>query len=1359
MKNIFKIILVLFLSSGSLVYGQQTMMVNDYLVLEQNGVYYNILGNDTLEIISDVISLIFNSNTSANDKNAFDSLFNLQEMYKSPTGWINYKLHENSDIIMVLEDILNHPNIETANFNRYLPYSCSEPNEFAYEIDKPFMDSSWYQDPWWYGNPLYHYLEHQYFTYSTKSAGHRLMKVDSAWQITTGSPDIVIGIIDSGTNIDHEDIGIGDAPNDYHILWEHPNSPGVYGWNFVNNDSDISDVSGHGTMIASIACAKTNNQTGAFGVAGGWGKDKPGVSVMTLVTNNANGNIIEYTLSQALDYAVQNGARIVNMSFGGRGWYNAALDASINLAHNNYDCIMVAAAGHQKDVEPVTDGIIWPASHEHVLAVGISIFGYVDGGEEVSYESHAPHTYEGSELFLLAHGQAYYCSNNSYDSYIWRNCETQGTCLGTSGTAAYVSGIIGLILSANPDLSKEEVITILRNSADKIDPYGCDYDLNGHSINCGFGRINAFQAVLEAISSNYVEISTIEEWDYPKYQTENIAILAGGQLTIKSNLYMKEGTKIVVQRGAKLLIDGGVISATNAKNQWTGIEVWGNSNQPQLVEYQGFVKINNGGTIKHSELGIYTNRPDDNNPTLWMSGYTGGIVQGNKAKFINNKIDLQFFPYTYTSVSGFSDSYFLTLPDFAYFHFEDSESGLAAQMVNLDHIQGVGFSNCSFEQNVYKPTYPQSYPWKHYRSGIKSINSHVVVKGRCVGTTIPCDNWEYGTFKGLHRGIWAISNSPNTFVDIRNVRFDKNFRGLYLSGISDARITSNEFIINTPFEEDGGYGLYLNACNGYWVEDNEFLTGNTYQTGVGIIVNDSGDDPNEIYRNRFIKLEQGISAQGYNRDSKTNNGLQILCNDFMNTGADILVANPYEKKAWGIAAWQGDNTYMAGNLFHHHTAVDYNDINNEGEHITYFYPSNNTDWRVKPEEYTLNTVTLIPIPSGTPWDYAFGCPCQLAAGGGGQTEELKQRMAESTQQSDDLQESLGLMIDDGDTEELHWDVQMSTSPQAMQLYDELMGASPWLSDTVVSASISKEDVFIDAMLRDIMVANPHTAKSDKLMEELDQRWTPLPEYMKAQILQGKNMVSAREQTEALLARQKLNKTRAINSLARIWHDDADSLIWLWEGDNSLSSKYKLAFLHLELGQHAQGISILNNIPVQMNLSAGQQASHQQVAAVYDILASLSQEGKSILEADSLQILTLLDIEEEANGIAGVYARNVLLTLQMLAYDEPILLPDLMKSRAAAEAYRKLLETRPPKNLGVFPIPARDYIVVDYQLDAGTKGMIEFTDATGRLVHTLKVNGPINQQLIDTRGWKPGWYIATLKTQAKTLKSVKFIISD
>jgi hypothetical protein len=854
----------------------------------------------------------------------------------------------------------------------------------------------------------------------------------------------------------------------------------------------------------------------------------------------------------------------------------------------------------------------------------------------------------------------------------------------------------------------------------------------------------------------FYEITSPVRWDKPRSIPESIRIAQGGELLVSASIILKAGTEIIIKPGGKLVIDGGTIT-TACLDPWQGIEVQGNPHQEQLPAYQGIVKVINGGTISNAIAGIRAGRYE--NPT--ESGGSGnheltsGIVQVDGGLFLNNRIAIEFLSYSQSSVSYIRNSTF------------ENTSVMPASIeplyfVMLKGINIQDISNCQFIN--HRTWLDADDPSRG--SGIYTMNSKLYNK--CSSLITPCPPTEYypNTFTNLFRGISASNVGVFRTVSIISNAFENNYRSLYLSGVVNARVTSNEFIINTPFVENGGYGMYLDGCSGYWVEDNEFRHNGANATGIGLIVNNSGKDPNEIYRNRFIKLEQGISAQGNNKDPESNSGLQILCNDFVDTSADVLVPNPEENRGLGIAHHQGADSqnpqHMAGNLFHQHTGVDYNDINNEGDHITYYAPLNpepGDDERAIPQEYTINTVTVVRVPLENPWTYETGCPCQLESGGGGHEEEMKQQMAESDQQVNGLQESLGLLIDAGDSESLFWDVYMSSSPEAMQVYQELMTASPYLSDTVVSAAIVKEDVLIDAMLRDIMVANPHTAKSGKLMEKLEQRWTPLPKYMKAQIMQGKSLVSVRENMESKLARHQLDKAIAVNALARNWHNNTDSLVWLWSTDNSPASKYKLAFLYLELGQAEQGTTVLNNIPGQMNLSAVKQAEHQQITAVYDMLTSLSQEGKSILEADSLQIATLLEFEAGSTGLAGVYARNALLALQALAYDEPILLPDLMKSKTMAEDYRKLLETRPPKNLGVFPIPARDFLVAEYVLDTENKGVIEFTDASGRLVHTLTVSGPVNQQIVDTRNWKPGWYIATLKAQTKTLESVKFIISD
>jgi hypothetical protein len=266
-------------------------------------------------------------------------------------------------------------------------------------------------------------------------------------------------------------------------------------------------------------------------------------------------------------------------------------------------------------------------------------------------------------------------------------------------------------------------------------------------------------------------------------------------------------------------------------------------------------------------------------------------------------------------------------------------------------------------------------------------------------------------------------------------------------------------------------------------------------------------------------------------------GLQILCCEFEDCDADILVPRSSNLTQWGIAPSQGANSQnpedMAGNLFDIHSETpngDFDDINNEGAHFTYYYPLDSDDDDVRPVDYTQSTVTLFGIHFTPEWLYSTGCPPTQTGGGGGSESEMSESLMETRQMIDSTEQIYAMLVDGGNTESLYDEVYSSASPQTMQVYNELMGKSPYLSDTVVGAAIEKEDVIPGAMLRDIMVANPHTAKSDNLLQKVDSRFDPLPDYMKAQILAGRSLVSLKEEMESNLARYHLQKSRLINGL-------------------------------------------------------------------------------------------------------------------------------------------------------------------------------------------------------------------------------------
>lgn len=561
------------------------------------------------------------------------------------------------------------------------------------------------------------------------------------------------------------------------------------------------------------------------------------------------------------------------------------------------------------------------------------------------------------------------------------------------------------------------------------------------------------------------------------------------------------------------------------------------------------------------------------------------------------------------------------------------------------------------------------------------------------------------------------------------------------------------------------YGAYFDGCTGYTFHENQFISDyiqNDSKIALGLVINNSGPDNNLVYDNIFDNVFTSTLIQGENRNNGGSTGLVIKCNQFYNTLYDEVITFPglFSTAYTGIALHQGantlNNTDMAGNLFYYNAiSKDYDDLNNKANLFYYYYPTNTALTNLRPEDYTKNTVTRVGISISTPWTRENGCPAATNPGGG-ESESLLLQMNEAGQQIDSTQNILAMLIDSGDTESLQDEVETSTSSSSMQVYNELMNTSPYLSDTVVSTAIEKEDVLPNAMLRDVLVANPNTAKSDVLMSKLDSRWDPMPDYMKAQILQGRSIVSLREETEANLSAFKLKKSLAFYGLVNYYsaQTDLDSLALLFASDNTLSSKYRLAFLYLSKGEFEEGAAVLNAVPSQFELSAEDLTSHEAIVDYHDLLAAMPQ---GIFESDSTQLEQIHNIASDGTGEASVYARNLLLAMDQIAYSEPILLPDLYKSAEAVETYEKLLNTGQPPSLKVYPNPSKDYVIVEFVTDITKNSLLVINDSHGQRIKSMQLNSCRDQLVLDTRGWSPGIYVVTLQSDNKTTESCKFSI--
>jgi subtilisin family serine protease len=181
--------------------------------------------------------------------------------------------------------------------------------------------------------------------------------VPFSWDITTGDPGTIVAVIDVGGDYNHEDL----AGN----RWAGT------GYDFYDNDPDPfpSDGAGHGTAVAGILGAVTNNGIGISGLGGGWA-GVGGIRIMHLDAGYRDAFGYEWiglsAAAQATDYAATNGAKVINMSFGGDPYL--PLETAINNAVNNNGVVVVASAGNYHSGEPTA--VVYPAAYDNVIAVG-----------------------------------------------------------------------------------------------------------------------------------------------------------------------------------------------------------------------------------------------------------------------------------------------------------------------------------------------------------------------------------------------------------------------------------------------------------------------------------------------------------------------------------------------------------------------------------------------------------------------------------------------------------------------------------------------------------------------------------------------------------------------------------------------------------------------------------------------------------------------------------------------------------------------------------------------------------------------------------------------------------------------------
>jgi subtilisin family serine protease len=277
----------------------------------------------------------------------------------------------------------------------------------------------------------------------------------AGWEEAKGKEDTIIAIVDSGVDLEHPDI---------------KNKIVSGGRDFANDDWDATDDNGHGTFVAGIAAADTNNDEGMAGTA--WN-----CRVLPVKVTDEDGVGLYSWIVDGIIWAADNGANVINISLGGDEEADSLREA-LQYAHDK-GVVIAAAAGNSGD------SVVYPAAYDD-FCLAVAATDYND--ERMSWSSH------GSQVDVAAPGERilsivptwYWPSQGDVEAMPY----AFGS--GTSGATPHVSGLAAILKGLKPGLGADDIMSVIRYSSDDVNKS----EFSGKDEFIGYGRINLEKALV-----------------------------------------------------------------------------------------------------------------------------------------------------------------------------------------------------------------------------------------------------------------------------------------------------------------------------------------------------------------------------------------------------------------------------------------------------------------------------------------------------------------------------------------------------------------------------------------------------------------------------------------------------------------------------------------------------------------------------------------------------------------------------------------------------------------------------------------------------------------------------------------------
>jgi subtilisin family serine protease len=414
------------------------------------------------EVVPEVVTVKFRRGLAEPSTSQFLRAKNVRKLRANHLGVVDISVPPGMDAVTFVAQLQQEADIEYAEVNTYGEYLQFIPDDTRF-------DELWGLDN----------------TGQTGGTADADIDAPEAWDLEKGDGTVVVAVLDSGVEYDHEDlecniyVNPGEDLDMDGVVWDTDDLNGVdddgngfiddlIGWDFAGPDNDPRPTYSHGSHVAGIVAACGNNATGVIGVAGGDGPGT-GARLMPLLVGNAapDGSILD----DAILFAADNGARVITMSLS-VGESQAIKDA-LTYAYDTMGVFINNASGN------ANSAVEFPATDPHVMAVGAT------DDDDLRADFAGWGSNFGPELEVVAPGV------DSLSTEIGNTYNSGG---GTSYASPHVAGTAALMFSRNPPVTNQEVRDCITDTAeDEVgDP---TEDTAGRDDYYGFGRLNAADAL------------------------------------------------------------------------------------------------------------------------------------------------------------------------------------------------------------------------------------------------------------------------------------------------------------------------------------------------------------------------------------------------------------------------------------------------------------------------------------------------------------------------------------------------------------------------------------------------------------------------------------------------------------------------------------------------------------------------------------------------------------------------------------------------------------------------------------------------------------------------------------------------